>query len=123
MSSNFITTLRQNPNTKRAYMLWSENEDSELMLRATSGMKLEDIAKAHQRTINAIKIRIMSNALKMMKDKKSMTLEEVSKYIYIPIKDLENYQSKIKKEENDKYMTILIEIRDLLKKLYLDYNI
>lgn len=123
--------LRENPDTARAGMNWTDEENAELMKRATSNMQIKDIAFLHKRTIGGIKSRIMLNALDMVKDN-NMTLEDVSKLVHIPLQMLEKYKkrqddkkdtnheriaskkNKTDKQSEDTYMSILIEIRDLL---------
>ena len=86
-----LQKLREQPETARAGIKWAEEESQELMNRINEGMSLEDIAKIHQRTITAVKSRIMSNALNIMKEKK-MSFDEVSKLVNISVDDLENYK-------------------------------
>jgi hypothetical protein len=83
--------LREQPDTARAGIKWTEEESQELMNRIKDGMSLEDIAKTHQRTIIGVKNRIMANALHIMKENK-MSFDEVSKLVNISVFDLENYK-------------------------------
>ena len=62
--------LREQPETARTGIRWEDEENQELMKRINEGMNLEDIAKTHQRTITAVKSRVMSNALNIMKENK-----------------------------------------------------
>ena len=131
MSSNSrYTNLRENPDTARAGMPWTTEEDAELMERVTSKMDMENIAKAHNRTISGIRSRIMTNAMKMM-ETNNMSMEDVSKHVRVPLEELLAHKQKQKRGkpkdgipktsshpinmQDDKYMQILIEIRDLLK--------
>ena len=100
--------LREQPETARTGIKWTEEESQELMNRHNDGMSLEDIAKTHQRTLIGVKNRIMANALNIMKEKR-MSLDEVSKLVNISVFDLENYkqyqdnkEEKIDKKESDK---------------------
>ena len=98
------------------------------------GIDIDEVAKEHQRTVGAVKSRIMMNALKMMKDR-DITLQEVAKLVNIPENEIEIYRQrvenkavekrtvnkKVKKSSNtDNFsyqdvMSVLIEIRDYLK--------
>lgn len=130
-----LTALREQPDTARAGVKWTEEENEQLMKEVMDGMDLDDVAKQHQRTVTGVKSRVMTNALTMMKDR-DITLQDVSKLVYIPVEDLENHKQrqeqkattpKVKKtvtktsEElsvdniHQDFMNILIEIRDYLK--------
>lgn len=127
-----LISLRDNPDTARAGMKWTEEEDVELMERAVSGMDIDDIAKTHKRTVTGVKSRIMSNALAIAGGN-NMTLEDVSNHVHIPLEELQAHKQRSddkkaqpKKSttkntepymEGDKYMKLLTEIRDLLKEI------
>lgn len=138
------TALRENPDTARAGMPWTNEEEAKLMEHVTSNMDMENIAKTHMRTITGVKSHIMSNALKMVKTN-NMSLDDISKHVHIPLEDLKAFKQredekkqrqnkkkeklehgkdkypnsaahpKISMQNDDKYMQVLIEIRDLLK--------
>ena len=109
--------------------------NQELMKHVNDAMSLEDIAKTHQRTITAVKTRIMVNALHIMKEKE-LSFEEVSKLVNISVDDLENYkqyqsekekqkEEKTDKKESDKLslqqiIMLELEILDKQKKLGLE---
>lgn len=124
-----LLSLRENPNTARAGMKWTNEEDIELMKQVEDGIDIDDIAKAHKRTNTGVKARIMSNALAMM-ESKNMTMEQVSVCVHISVEDLQEYKQKQETKKatsrnekpkvesitnDDKYMKILVEIRNLLK--------
>ena len=89
-----ILALKQYSETARAGDRWTEDEDIQLMKRRINDhTSLEDIAKEHQRTIVAIKTRIMLNSLHIMNEH-NVSLLEVSKMVKIPLQDLEKYQQK-----------------------------
>lgn len=90
-----LSALRNNPDTSRAGMKWTESENTELMERAVQGMNIDEIAKTHKRTVTGVKARIMSNALTMMKSQ-NMTMEEASIYVHIPLDELEAYSDNEK---------------------------
>lgn len=122
-----LVKLREEPETARAGLKWSDEEDKLLMNQAFSKLSLKEIAKDHQRTISSIKSRILLHAMEYL-DKKS--LEEVSEMINLPVEEIVMFQEKRSKRQltklpsqntnltsDDKYMPILVEIRDLLKQL------
>jgi hypothetical protein len=90
-----LKELRENPDTARAGVKWSEEENSELMERAVEGVNIDEIAKLHKRTVGAVKARIMENALTIVNEGK-MTMDEVSNYVHVSMDDLTLY-----KERND----------------------
>ena len=104
---NSFKILREQPETARTGIKWTEDESQELMKHINDGMSLEDIANTHKRTVGGVKNRIMTNALNIMKEKK-ISLDEVSKLVNISVFDLENYKQyqdnkeKIDKKESDK---------------------
>ena len=105
---NSFKILREQPETARTGMKWTEDESQELMKHINEGMSLEDIANTHKRTVGGVKNRIMTNALNIMKENESMSFDEVSKLVNISVFDLENYKQyqdnkeKIDKKESDK---------------------
>jgi hypothetical protein len=107
----------------RVGVKWTKDEDEQLMKTTVSGLNINDIAKRHQRTVGAVKIRIMRNAITMMKSK-NLTLEEVAKLVHISIEELKNHkQIQDRKQElpyNDNCaylncMALFTEIRNYLK--------
>lgn len=130
-----IKTLKEQPETARVGVKWTEKENEQLMTKVMEdGIDIDEVAKEHQRTVGAVKSRIMMNALKMMKDR-DITLQEVAKLVHIPENEIEIYRQsvenkavekttvnkKVKKSshtDNFSYqdvMSVLIEIRDYLK--------
>ena len=106
---NSFKILREQPETARTGMKWTEDESQELMKHINEGMSLEDTANTHKRTVGGVKNRIMTNALNIMKENESMSFDEVSKLVNISVFDLENYkqyqdnkEEKINKKESDK---------------------
>ena len=105
---NSFKILREQPETARTGMKWTEDESQELMKHINEGMSLEDIANTHKRTVGGVKNRIMTNALNIMKENEGMSIDEVSKLVNISVFDLQNYKQyqdnkeKIYKKESDK---------------------
>lgn len=131
-----LTALREQPDTARAGVKWTEEENEQLMKEVIDGMDLDDVAKKHQRTITGVKSRVMSNALSMMTER-DLSLQDVAQLVHISVEDLENHKqrqeqkattpkvkrivTKTSKEPSDEnifyqdFMNILTEIRDYLK--------
>lgn len=130
-----LTALREQPDTARAGVKWTDEENEQLMKEVMDGMNLDDVAKRHQRTITGVKSRVMTNALTMMTDE-DLTLQDVSNLVNISVEDLENHKrrqeqkattpkvkktvTKMSEEQSDDnisqdFMNILTEIRDYLK--------
>lgn len=126
--------MRDKPETARAGVKWTEEENQELMDRVKKHMTLEEIAHKHQRTVSAVKCRVMDNALNMM-NMDGLTLEAVARVVNIPAEDIEGYkrqkEAKPKPQnkkvgtstmhcnntdmQSDSILTLLTEIRDYLK--------
>lgn len=131
-----LNALREQPDTARAGVKWTEEENNQLMKEVMDGMDLDEVAKKHQRTITGVKSRVMTNALTMMKDR-DLSLQDVAKLVHISEDELENHRQrqedkaaapKVKKTvtkayeqpHNDNisyqdFMSVLTEIRDYLK--------
>lgn len=130
-----LNALREQPDTARAGVKWTEEENNQLMKEVMDGMDLDEVAMKHQRTITGVKSRVMTNTLTMMKDR-DLTLQDVAKLVHISEDELENHRQrqenkadapKVKKTvtkqdetslDNISYqdfMSVLTEIRDYLK--------
>tara|TARA_B110000259_G_scaffold184524_1_gene231758 strand:- start:2486 stop:3037 length:552 start_codon:yes stop_codon:yes gene_type:complete len=101
MFANYCKNLRENEETSRAGLKWTDEEDEQLMKYAIEGMVLDDVALKHHRTVGSIKIRVMSNGLNMMTDK-NLTLEEVSNMIHISEEELGQYKHKWDEDKKQK---------------------
>ena len=124
-----------NERPQRAGQKWTVEENERLMQRAKKGRSIEEIAKKHQRTILAVKLRIYDNAKEMV-DAGANSTEEVCDMFNISQQELEDHIKKrtnkelrkeeIKPSKQNKEITkstlccpneVLLEIRDLLKLL------
>ena len=130
MDVNFarIVKMRDNPETSRVGMKWTTEEDTQLMESVYNQESFADIATTLKRTKTAIRSRIIQHAIVLMKSE-NITTEEVSKRVHISEDEIIAYKMKqdekattkkpssdIKSPQtDDKYMTLLTEIRDLLK--------
>lgn len=130
-----ISILKEQPETARAGVKWTEEENNQLMTKVIEdGLNIDGVAKEHKRTVGAVKSRIMMNALKMMKER-DITLQDVAKLVNISENEIDNYrrkkenkalEKKTVKENTNKashtddfsyqdFMSVLTEIRDYLK--------
>jgi len=87
-----ILKVKENEDTSRLGDRWSLVEDDSLLQRARDGMALEDIAKQHKRSPNAIKLRLCS----LVKDDE---LGPKTTIIAISMKDYKKYL--INKQKKD----------------------
>jgi len=88
-----LSALREEPETARAGLKWTEEENDQLMKDVMDGMDLDEVAKKHQRTVIGIKSRVMTNALTMM-DSKGLTIQDVSKLVHISEDEIEYHRQK-----------------------------
>jgi hypothetical protein len=131
-----LNVLREHPDTARAGLKWTEEENAKLMQDVADGIDLNEVAKKHQRTFTGVKSRVMTNALAIMK-LKDITLQEISKLVHISEDELKNHMqrqedkaatpkvknivTKIDRSYHDDiipykdFMSILTQIRDYLK--------
>lgn len=77
------------------------------------GKDLYEVAKNHQRTQNAVKSRVINNAIVMMNEQ-DMTPEEVSGIVHISVDEI-NFVMKKQKNPIGEIMNVLKEMRDYLK--------
>jgi len=122
-----IQELRNNPETSRAGSIWLNDEDDQLFEEINNKISIEDIAKIHKRSIGSIKTRLMLHIMSLDED---ASIEETCARMNIDIDEFNKFKEKqdaknntnkeikeIKKQikkNDDKYMNILTEIRDLL---------
>ena len=122
-----ILELRNNPDTERAGLKWLKEEDDELLEQVNNKIPIDDIAKIHKRTSTSIKIRIMQHTINLINTDDNISIENACTIMNIDIDEFKKFKEKtdaknntekvikkdIKKDE-DKYMNLLMEIRDLL---------
>lgn len=130
-----VKKLRQNSETSNVGTKWTPEEESKLLEETENKTPLEHIAKNHKRTIGGIESHLCLMAYDFVKNG-DLTLEEASDMVNIDKVSLKRSfikmdsvkaarsQQKIPKvittTQNqvtcsDKYIEILVEIRDLLK--------
>lgn len=125
---------------------WTAEEDEDLMKSCVNQIDIEDISKQHQRTVGAVKMRIMRNVVNKIKTGESM--ESVAELYHVSQQEIETYiqeqeeyeqkraekkkqkQTKkepgpcleLKLEPNSREVELLIEIRDLLRDIRDSYE-
>jgi len=130
-----ILELRNNPDTERAGLKWLKEEDDELLEQVNNKIPIDDIAKIHKRTSISIKMRIMQHTINLINTDDNISIENACNIMNIDIdefkkfketkdaknntekvikKDAKNNTEKVIKKDDDKYMNLLMEIRDLL---------
>jgi hypothetical protein len=107
--------------TARTCIKWSDDENRILMKQIYNGVRLEDIAQFHQRTIISVKYHIMKNAFNIMKNKQK-SLDEVSKLVNISVDDLKKYKQYQEEKNNNLSLQqiIKLELKILEKQKKLD---
>jgi hypothetical protein len=76
----------------RAGLKWTPEENIRLMNRVIKGKNVEDIARKHHRTTNAIKLRILDNAMQMVQS--GLTMEDVCQKLFLVHDDLKTHISR-----------------------------
>ena len=106
----------------RIGVVWEKEEDEQLLKQIADSMPLEVIAKDHKRTEKGIKSRLVSLALGMIRA--GETIETVSKKTGLTVDEIKlGHKSPVESQNQppapaeDRYMAILIEIRDILKRI------
>lgn len=99
-----LAALRANPDTVRAGLKWTDEEDAKLLQRIKAGKEIETIAKQHKRTVTGLKSRIMTLTWNMVQNG-TVTLKQVNALFRIPIQDLEEHRERQLKSEQTKIET------------------
>jgi len=103
-----VQAARKKPETSRVGFRYSEEDDIDIMKQAADGVPVNLIAKAHKRTVRAMKERIAMIAVRSVIADKTKTLHEVSRMYHInPI-----LLYRVYSEEKDKIKQTTNYIRD-----------
>lgn len=100
-----LVEQRKNPETARAGLKWSSDEDTTLLDDIKDGVSIEDIAKKLQRTAGSIKTRLIIKALVYLnenEDDAETSKASVVESYGITEKDLDDYQEKKKQREQQR---------------------
>jgi len=84
--------MRENPETSRAGMRWSDDEDRFLMSNVRRGVDLESIAKHHCRSVRSIRCRLIVKAEELIRG--GMTIEAASECVRIPVESILEFRAE-----------------------------
>jgi len=96
MPSKFQEMLkkqRENAETSRAGLRWSEEEDEQLLKMVSENETVPNMAKFLQRSEGSIKTRLILYAINKM-EKDNLSLEQVAELIKLPSSEITEYQKK-----------------------------
>jgi hypothetical protein len=93
-----VQACRKKPETARVGHRYSVQNDVEIMEQAARGVSITAIAKQQKRTPQAIRARIIRNALQIMK-RETCSLEEISRRYHIDMKRLTTQYQRMCEEE------------------------
>lgn len=115
MSIYHILNLKETPETSRIGQKWTIEEEEKFIGLIGSGKSIEEIAKEHQRTIGAMKIRRGVMAVNMLKSK---SMEEVCDLLQVTQEDIEFFQKRLENRQNNTRQENIIEIlNDIRRRL------
>lgn len=96
-----IHALRKLPETAKVGLLYSSENDVEIMREAEKGTPIEDIAKAQKRTPRAIQLRIIHIAIKIMR-RFDLSLEQISRKYHIKLTLLSRHYQRFCEKDKEK---------------------
>jgi hypothetical protein len=85
-------TTSTNEKPLRAGQKWTPEENERLMQRVMKGRTIEDVAKKHHRTTNAIRLRMLDNAMQMVQN--GCTMDDVCCRLFLVKDELEIHISR-----------------------------
>lgn len=95
---------RKNPETARAGLKWSQDEDTSLIDEIKDGNTIEEIAKKLQRTDGSIKTRLIIKAIQYYSENlNTINRDDVASLYGITDEDIKNYEDKKKVREHMNY--------------------
>lgn len=104
---------------------WTDEEHETLLKRVAKRVDWEDIAIKHKRTVWGVRARVLMHIFKLVQNN-AITLEEATKKYNLPLEDIQSFieakqqcatHSKRNKSDDNTIVTLLCEVRDLLKEL------
>ena len=98
MSIYHIINLKETPETSRIGQKWTNEEEEKFIGLIGSGKGIEEIAKEHQRTVGAMKIRRGVMAVNMLKSK---SMEEVCNLLQVTQEDIEFFQKRLENRQTN----------------------
>jgi type IV secretory pathway ATPase VirB11/archaellum biosynthesis ATPase len=123
--------LRENPETNRAGLPWTNEEHQQLLEEIDTDLTLEEIAKKHQRTPSAILQRLLFETSKRVHEHQ-MNIDEACESVGVSREDFDAFEKKkeqkriknteakklpIKENKKVDSEKILIEIQESLKSI------
>ena len=96
---------------------WTVEEVNKLKRLMISNKTYEEIALEHQRTIMAVKVRVVVEIIYPL-IKSGMTIEEAEKLYNIDKYDIGKYLSKCDKKNNQKKNDVKFNNEDIMHRLY-----
>lgn len=95
---------RKNPETARAGLKWSPDEDNSLIDEIKDGNSIEEISKKLQRTEGSIKTRLIIKAIYYFNEhSNTINKEDVASLYGITEEDMNTYEEKKKQREQKNY--------------------
>lgn len=89
-----VQALRKKPETSRVGNRYSVQDDITIMEQAARGVPITEIARQQKRTPQAIRVRIINNALEIMKRDKR-TLEDISRMYHLDMRRLTTHYQRM----------------------------
>lgn len=94
-----LSEQRKNPETARAGLKWSNDEDNCLLDDIKEGVSIEEIAKKLQRTAGSIKTRLTIKAIGSLSTNPDKSEEDINAEFGVSMKDISDYETTKKNRE------------------------
>jgi len=94
-----LSEQRKNPETARAGLKWSNEEDNCLLDDIREGIIIDDIAKKLKRTPGSIKTRLTIKAINCLSTNPDKSEEDINEEFGISMKDISDYETTKKNRE------------------------
>jgi hypothetical protein len=94
-----LSEQRKNPETARAGLKWSNDEDNCLLDDIKEGVGIDEIAKKLQRTAGSIKTRLTIKAISSLSSNPDKSEEDINAEFGVSMKDIGDYETTKKNRE------------------------
>ena len=94
-----LSEQRKNPETARAGLKWSNDEDNCLLDDIKEGVNIEEIAKKLQRTEGSIKTLLTIKAIGCLSSNPDKSDEDINAEFGVSMKDISDYETTKKNRE------------------------
>jgi hypothetical protein len=101
MFHNYITALKNNEITSRAYNKWTLKEDLQLIKEVDDKKTFKEIALIHKRTFGAIKSRVIASIIYFRYNQGDTDIESLSREYNIEKIAIEKYIEKMNIKNNE----------------------